>query len=153
MKKKNREAVRPGRGLRRLTLEALEDRRLLAVLNVGAGEKYATIQAAVDAARPGDEVLLADGQYAESVDLSRMGVARGGSTGDLIIRGESADLTIVTPSGTAASRRYGLKTRPASGATAASPSWSRFGLGASITPRPGFARKVSSRPAARGCSP
>ncbi len=36
------------------------------------------------------------------VDLSRMGVARGGSTGDLIIRGESADLAILTPSGTAA---------------------------------------------------
>ena len=64
----------PNRGLRRLTLEMLEDRRLLAVLDVGVGARYATIQSAVDAARPGDVVLVGDGQYAESVNLSRMGI-------------------------------------------------------------------------------
>lgn len=68
-------AARDSRSTRRLTLEPLEDRRLLAVLDVGAGARYATIQSAVDAARPGDVVLVGDGQYAESVDLSRMGIA------------------------------------------------------------------------------
>ena len=77
----------PSRGLRRLTLEPLEDRRLLAVLDVGLGARYTTIQSAVDAARPGDVVLVGDGQYAESVDLSRMGIVRGGSAGDLLCDG------------------------------------------------------------------
>lgn len=97
-------ATRTGRrcGPRRLAVEALEDRRLLAVLNVGGGAKYATLQAAVDAARPGDVVLIASGNYHESVDLSRMGVAFGGPTGNLILRGNSAEHTVVAPAGQAA---------------------------------------------------
>lgn len=93
---------RPQRGLRPLTLETLEDRRLLAVLNVGPGAAYATIQSAVDAARPGDVILLGNGQYAEAVDLSRMGSVRSGPTGDLTIRGNSRDQARVAPSGSAA---------------------------------------------------
>jgi hypothetical protein len=97
-----RAAVRPASALRRLTLEPLEERRLLAVLDVGIGARYATIQSAVDAARPGDVVLVGDGQYAESVDLSRMGIVRGGSMGDLVIRGDSQAAAILAPSGQAA---------------------------------------------------
>jgi hypothetical protein len=80
----------------------LEDRRLLAVLEVGAGAPFARIQSAVDAARPGDVVLVSDGQYAESVDLSRMGIVRGGSIGELTIRGRSPAATILAPTGQAA---------------------------------------------------
>ena len=87
---------------RRLQLEPLEARCLLAVLQVGAGGAYATIQSAVDAARPGDVVSIAAGQYAESVDLSRMGVARGGSPGNLTIRGDAAGTTVLPPTGHAA---------------------------------------------------
>jgi len=93
---------RPHCGRRRLTLETLEDRRLLAVLQVGSGAAYATIQAAVDAARPGDVVLVGDGQYAESVDLSRLGIVRSGPIGDLTIRGSSVDQAVVGPTGNAA---------------------------------------------------
>ncbi len=75
---------------------------MLAVLAVGAGAKYATIQNAVDAARPGDVVLVGGGQYTESVDLSRMGIVRGGPTGNLIIRGSSAAAIILAPTGHAA---------------------------------------------------
>lgn len=87
---------------RSLRLESLESRCLLAVLNVGAGAQYPTIQSAVDAARPGDTVLIGAGEYAESVDLSRMGVVRGGSMGDLTIRGEAAAATVLPPTGHAA---------------------------------------------------
>lgn len=90
------------RTVRRLTLEPLESRCLLAVLSVGAGGQYTTIQSAVDAARPGDVVLVGAGQYVESVDLSRMGVVRGGSIGDLTIRGNSAGTTLLPPTGHAA---------------------------------------------------
>jgi len=89
--------VAPRRAPRGLALESLEDRRLLAVLNVGDGSQYATIQSAVDAARPGDVVLVGGGQYTESVDLSRMGAVRGGSIGDLTIRGDSSAVATVTP--------------------------------------------------------
>jgi hypothetical protein len=87
---------------RGLQLESLESRCLLAVLNVGAGALYPTIQSAVDAARPGDTVLIGAGEYAESVDLSRMGVVRGGSMGDLTICGEAAAATVLPPTGHAA---------------------------------------------------
>jgi hypothetical protein len=82
--------------------DSLEERRLLAVLWVGGGGPYDTIQSAVDAARPGDVVQISGGEYAESVDLSRMGVARGGSVGDLVIRGESAGQAVISPPGNTA---------------------------------------------------
>jgi len=80
-------------------LEALEDRRLLAVLTVDVGGRYSTIQSAVDAASPGDIVEVRDGRYVESVDLSRMGSARGGATGDLVIRGGTASAAVVASPG------------------------------------------------------
>jgi hypothetical protein len=46
--------------------------------------------------------LVGDGQYAESVNLSRMGIGRGGSIGDLVIRGQSLDATIRPLTGQAA---------------------------------------------------
>ncbi len=79
----------------RLAMERLEDRRLLAVLEVGPDARYSTIQSAVDAARPGDEVLIAEGDYVASVDLSRMGKSHGGTPGDLLIRGDLS--TTITP--------------------------------------------------------
>lgn len=90
------------RTLRALVFEPLEARQLLAILTVGTGGQYATIQGAVDAARPGDVVLVGDGQYAESVDLSRMGMVRGGPIGDLTIRGTAVDAAILPPAGQAA---------------------------------------------------
>jgi parallel beta-helix repeat protein len=47
--------------------ERLEDRVVLSTLRVGASEPYHTIQAAVNAARPGDAILVDPGTYQEQV--------------------------------------------------------------------------------------
>ena len=47
-----------------------------AVLNVGPGEAYTTIQSAVDAADSGDEVKVADGTYTENVQIDRALILR-----------------------------------------------------------------------------
>ena len=44
-------------------------------LEVGAGFPYATVQAAVDAATPGDVVLVHDGDYEEDLELDQSGSA------------------------------------------------------------------------------
>lgn len=41
-----------------------------ATLHVGAGQTYATIQAAVNASSPGDEIIIHDGTYVENVTVS-----------------------------------------------------------------------------------
>ncbi|MCO6454551.1 MAG: autotransporter-associated beta strand repeat-containing protein [Pirellulaceae bacterium] len=70
-----RQAARPTRRrehrtLRRLLLESLEDRQLLATINVPFDQP--TVQAAVNVANPNDEIVLADGVYTESVNLDTM---------------------------------------------------------------------------------
>lgn len=44
-------------------------------LNVGSGQTYATVQEAVDAAQPGDVILVHDGSYVEDVDITSSGDA------------------------------------------------------------------------------
>lgn len=85
---------------RHLEIECLEDRTLLATLGVGASSQYASIQAAVDNARSYDHILVEDGIYSESVDLSRMGSAIGTGAGNLTIRGTSTNGTVLrSPAG------------------------------------------------------
>ena len=48
---------------------------LAAVLSVGAGKQYPTIQSAAERAKPGDMVLIADGIYRERVDPKHSGTA------------------------------------------------------------------------------
>ena len=44
-------------------------------LNVGSGQTYATVQEAVNAAQPGDAILVHDGSYTEDVDITSSGEA------------------------------------------------------------------------------
>jgi parallel beta-helix repeat protein len=55
----------------RLAVEILEDRRTPATLNVGPGDCYTTIQAAVNAACPGDTVQVDAGTYQEQVTINK----------------------------------------------------------------------------------
>ena len=86
---------------RSLRVEQLEDRTLLAVLSVGPSGTFATIQSAIDNARPDDVVEIADGVYDEAIDLSRMGSAVSGQPADLILRGESTNAILRAPTGSA----------------------------------------------------
>ncbi|HTU20904.1 MAG TPA: hypothetical protein VMG10_22825 [Gemmataceae bacterium] len=68
-------------------LEALETRLVPAVLDVGAGETYTTIGAAVAAAHPGDIIKVDPGTYAEQVNVN---------VNDLTIEGANAGINPVT---------------------------------------------------------
>lgn len=61
---------------------------------------YATIQAAVNNAAPGDVISICSGTYAENVNLSLMGAAIGGLPGDLTLQG-SGGVTIAPGAGNA----------------------------------------------------
>lgn len=61
---------------------------------------YATIQAAVNNAAPGDVISICAGVYAENVNLSLMGAAIGGLPGDLTLQGDGG-VTIAPGAGNA----------------------------------------------------
>ena len=65
-----------------------------------SGGDFATLQAAVNNAAPGDVITICAGQYSESVNLSLMGSAIGGSTGNLTIQASGA-VTMTPASGPA----------------------------------------------------
>jgi parallel beta-helix repeat protein len=52
------------------SLDRLDDRILPAVLNVGVGQPYSTIASSLQAANPGDTVLIHPGTYQEAVDVT-----------------------------------------------------------------------------------
>jgi parallel beta-helix repeat protein len=52
-------------------VESLEDRTVPSTLEVGAGEKYTTITSAMNAANPGDTVLVDPGTYTEQVFITK----------------------------------------------------------------------------------
>ncbi len=94
-----------GRSLRsrRLAFEHLDARELLATLNVGVGQTFTTIQAAVNNARPNDVIQIAStgagSAYSESINLSLMGSAVASAPGSLTIRGSTTDTTAITSPG------------------------------------------------------
>ena len=51
-----------------------------ATLTVGAGGQFKTVQQAVDAAKPGDTVLVAPGTYTENVVVSKPLTITGNAT-------------------------------------------------------------------------
>jgi hypothetical protein len=91
---------------RNLAFETLDSRALLATLFVGGAQsQFGTVQAAVNTAAPNDVIQIAATQagFAESVDLSLMGTARGAPvTGNLTITGELAANALIVPAGTTA---------------------------------------------------
>ncbi|MFT5527947.1 MAG: pectin methylesterase-like acyl-CoA thioesterase, partial [Pirellulaceae bacterium] len=86
---------------KRLFIETLEARQLLATINVGPGLDFATIQEAVNNARPNDVLEIVNGTYNEAINLNSMGSAVQSSNGNLTIRGESLDTIVVSPGGPA----------------------------------------------------
>jgi hypothetical protein len=83
--------------------ESLERRELLATLNVGPGQTFTSIQAAVNAASSGDTIQIAstvnDTSFVENVNLSLMGSAVGKGPGNLTIRGDTDAGTTIAPNG------------------------------------------------------
>jgi hypothetical protein len=75
---------------RKLLLEQLEDRRLLAVLNVPGD--YTTIQAAINAASEDDTIQVGEGTYTESININKAGltVKATGDVDNTIINGVDA---------------------------------------------------------------
>ncbi len=71
-----------------LCVEALEDRCVPAVLTVGPGKQFATIQAAVDAAHNGDQVRIAPGTYQEQVTIDK----------SILLQGTGKSTVILAPS-------------------------------------------------------
>ncbi len=86
-----------------LTLAAVPAAAPGATLHVGPGQTYATIQAAVDDAGPGDEIVVHDGTYVENVLVDRPVAIR---SQDYLLNGEN-DGAVVDASGLA--RDYGFE--------------------------------------------
>lgn len=66
---------------RRLVIEPLEQRRLLTVHDLTTSTDYATIQAAVNGANPGDTLLADAGTYAENVTVNKSLIIEGAQHG------------------------------------------------------------------------
>jgi len=75
----------------RPTLESLEGRLVpSAILQVGTGQHYQTITSALNAAKPGDTILVHPGTYQETVDITKnnitlAGVAQEGVTQPVVV--------------------------------------------------------------------
>jgi hypothetical protein len=65
------------------------------VVNPGGGGNYTTIQAAINNASPGDSILIKTGTYNENLNLSLMGSAIGGTTGNLSLVAADGPATAV----------------------------------------------------------
>ncbi len=59
-----------------------------AVRIVGGGGQYTTIQSAIDAASPGETILIAPGTYTENITINKaITLIGGGAPGDVVIQG------------------------------------------------------------------
>jgi parallel beta-helix repeat protein len=72
----------------RLVVEPMEDRTVPAILHVGPGEPYATIQAAVNATHPHDTVKVDAGVYQEQLTINK----------SISVVGDGASTVILAPS-------------------------------------------------------
>ena len=70
-----------------------------AALTVGGGGTYATIQAAINNASPGDTIQVRAGTYNENLNLSLMGSAIAGTTGNLAIVKDGAGTVTIGGTG------------------------------------------------------
>jgi parallel beta-helix repeat protein len=86
-----------------LRLEVLEDRCVPALLQVGVHEPYATITSALQAARPGDTVLVHPGTYQEAVNITKNNITLEGVNQSAVIQAPSSlasnDFSIVDVNG------------------------------------------------------
>jgi F-box protein 11 len=73
----------------RPALESMEDRLVPAVLQVGAGETYHTIGAALQAAQPGDTVRVHPGAYREAIQITE---------NDITLEGVNQAAVLLAPS-------------------------------------------------------
>jgi hypothetical protein len=69
-------------------------RHQLATLNVGVGQTYTTIQAAITAAAAGDTIVVAAGTYAENVTVNKTVTIQGANTGIAGSASRNAESTI-----------------------------------------------------------
>jgi parallel beta-helix repeat protein len=104
--------TRPGRQsvrFARLSIEALEQRQVLSgvsgheILEVHQDQpsaKYQTIQSAVDAAAPGDEVLVFSGVYHEAVQVTKPGLTiEGAPNAKVVLEGSGQALNGISVEG------------------------------------------------------
>jgi parallel beta-helix repeat protein len=83
---------------RQLRLEALEDRWCPSTLTVGSGQQYATINAALTAAKPGDTIDVFPGTYTEQLTIAKANIKLAGVNGTPTIK-SPASLTPVSVGG------------------------------------------------------
>jgi hypothetical protein len=76
-----------------LRLEALEDRCVPTVLQVGAREPFPTISSALTTAKAGDTILVHEGTYQETVDIA---------TKNITLKGVNLSAVIKAPTNRAA---------------------------------------------------
>jgi parallel beta-helix repeat protein len=92
----------------RPVLEALEDRRVPTVLQVGASEPFHTITSALQAAEPGDTIRVHPGTYQEAIDIT---------TNDITLEGVNASAVIQAPASLASNEFALVQVKGATGVT------------------------------------